>query len=137
LVILDHHNGVRETLSKGKYNEGDNVVKYILADNYSGASLVKAIGDNINVILDNVKTPSNDYFEITDNHGPIQSNFDVGGLIDRERVEKSYLYRLLETRDIWIKDDPDFKLKADILATYVRENDVYKGEIVHNLIDFI
>lgn len=133
LVILDHHNGVREILSKSKYHVGDDSLKYVLANRYSGASLVKAIGESINTILDNSIHLTDTYFEIYNEHGPIQSNFNVSGLIDRSRVEGSYLYRLLETRDIWIKDDPTFKQRADILASYCRDNKVAEGVVLPNL----
>lgn len=133
LTIIDHHAGAKPTLELEKYNSGNPEVKYMVADKYSGASLLKALGDNINWALSDECVAGESYISNDSPDGPIMSNTDMLVYLNRQLVEDSWLYRLLEIRDIWIKDDLDAKRYSDILASYFKRENTAKSEVVGNL----
>lgn len=124
VCILDHHKTAKNALT-GYDPVG---LFYTIADNYSGASLVKAISNyGINNLFKFDKIESAFYPE----QGGILSNNDMfKQCMDRDRIKSSPIYTLLETRDLWITTDPQAKADADALAAYFKEVGQEKKDII-------
>lgn len=131
ITIVDHHKEARVILSHTK-NQNREELKFLIADKYSGASLVKAIGGAINYVL--THECEVDYTaEGECGYTTYLTNNDLHVYLERDDVTDSLLYSLLEIRDIWITKDPKLKEDADILATYFKDINLAKNPIVDNL----
>lgn len=126
ITIVDHHKTAKTILSGYDNQE----VRYLIADNFSGASLTMALGKDIDKLAFGKDfKPSGEI----DHYDPLMGGFltnvdrSVFGLINRARITS--LYGLLEVRDIWIEDDLEIKAKADHLAAYLKFRDISKEPI--------
>lgn len=120
VCILDHHNTAMDNLEY--YNKAG--VLFTITEDFSGASLVKALGPAINFVFGQEVTAT-DYLE----EEGILTNNDTWKYLDRSRIESSKLYTLLEVRDLWLRDDPALKQQADDFCAYCKENDIAKGAV--------
>ena len=126
VLILDHHKTAKTILN----NYSNENVRYLIAEKFSGASLTQAIGPNIDMIAFHLGfKPSGalDHFDPLMGGFVTNMHLDVIKMINRARID--VLYGLLEVRDIWIKDDPEMKFKADFLSAYFKFHDIAKNKV--------
>ena len=96
-----------------------------MTEDYSGASLVKALGTSVNRVF-NQDIGETMYLE----DDGILTNNDIHKYLDSSLITDSPLFTLLEVRDLWIRTDPDLKQQADDMAAYFKKNDISKGPIL-------
>lgn len=120
VCVLDHHNTAMDNLEY--YNKPG--LLFTITEDYSGASLVKALGPAINMVF------NQDVGEIIylEQEGVLTNN-DTYKYLNAKRVTDSRLFTLLEIRDLWIKDCPELKQQADDLSAYFKKYDFAKREV--------
>ena len=121
VAILDHHDTAMDNLEN--YNKAG--ILFTVTEDYSGASLVKALGKSINHVF-NQDIGENVYLE----DDGILTNNDIYKYLDPSLITKSRMYTLLEVRDLWIRTDVALKQQADDMAAYFKKNDISKGPIL-------
>ena len=121
VVILDHHETAMDNLEH--YNKTG--ILFTVTEDYSGASLVKALGKSVNRVF-NQDMGEAVYLE---NEG-ILTNNDIHKYLDSSLITDSPLFTLLEVRDLWIRTDAALKQQADDMAAYFKKNDISKGPLI-------
>lgn len=121
VAVLDHHDTAMDNLEN--YNKTG--ILFTVTKDYSGASLVKALGKSINRVF-NQDIGENVYLEDDD----ILTNNDIYKYLDSSRIIDSRMYTLLEVRDLWIRTDAALKQQADDMAAYFKKNDTSKGPLL-------
>ena len=121
VVILDHHETAMDNLEH--YNKTG--ILFTVTEDYSGASLVKALGKSVNRVF-NQDMGEAVYLE---SEG-ILTNNDIHKYLDSSLITDSPLFTLLEVRDLWIRTDAALKQQADDMAAYFKKNDISKGPLI-------
>lgn len=121
VVILDHHETAMDNLEH--YNKTG--ILFTVTEDYSGASLVKALGTSVNRVF-NQDIGETMYLE----DDGILTNNDIHKYLDSSLITDSRAYTLLEVRDLWIRTDPVLKQQADDMAAYFKKNDISKGPLI-------
>ena len=121
VVILDHHETAMDNLEH--YNKTG--ILFTVTEDYSGASLVKALGTSVNRVF-NQDTGETMYLE----DDGILTNNDIHKYLDSSLITDSPLFTLLEVRDLWIRTDAALKQQADDMAAYFKKNDISKGPLI-------
>lgn len=121
VAILDHHDTAMDNL-EGYTKTG---ILFTVTEDYSGASLVKALGKSVNRVF-NQDIGETAYLE---NDG-ILTNNDIHMYLDSSLITDSRLFTLLEVRDLWIRTDTALKQQADDMAAYFKKNDISKGPLI-------
>jgi len=121
VAILDHHDTAMDNLEN--YNKTG--ILFTVTEDYSGASLVKALGKSINRVF-NQDIGENVYLE----DDGILTNNDIYKYLDSSLITDSRMYTLLEVRDLWIRTDAALKQQADDMAAYFKKNDISKGPLL-------
>ena len=121
VVILDHHETAMDNLEH--YNKTG--ILFTVTEDYSGASLVKALGKSVNRVF-NQDMGEAVYLE---SEG-ILTNNDIHKYLDSSLITGSLLFTLLEVRDLWIRTDAALKQQADDMAAYFKKNDISKGPLI-------
>ena len=121
VAILDHHDTAMDNL-EGYTKTG---ILFLITEDYSGASLVKALGPAVNRVF-NQDIGETRYIGAK---GYLINN-DIYKYLNPERVTDSRLFTLLEVRDLWIRDDAALKQQADDMAAYFKKNDISKGPLI-------
>ena len=121
VVILDHHETAMDNLEH--YNKTG--ILFTVTEDYSGASLVKALGTSVNRVF-NQDMGEAVYLE---SEG-ILTNNDIHKYLDSSLITDSPLFTLLEVRDLWIRTDAALKQQADDMAAYFKKNDISKGPLI-------
>lgn len=124
VCVLDHHATAKKILTG--YNRSG--LFYTVMDQFSGAGLVKAILPNAINTLFNFDLI--EHTELPGYGGGITNNDLHENSIDSFRNMRSRVYTLLETRDLWRKQDPQLKLEADYLASYFRDIDQSNKDLI-------
>ena len=120
VCVLDHHNTAMDNL---EYYAKPGLL-FTITEDYSGASLVKALGPAINMVF-NQDVGETVYLE----QEGVLTNNDTYKYLNAKRVTDSRLFTLLEVRDLWIKDCPELKQQADDLSAYFKKYDFAKREV--------
>ena len=120
VCVLDHHNTAMDNL---EYYDKPGLL-FTITEDYSGASLVKALGPAINMVF-NQDVGETVYLE----QEGVLTNNDTYKYLNAKRVTDSRLFTLLEVRDLWIKDCPELKQQADDLSAYFKKYDFAKREV--------
>ena len=126
VCVLDHHDTAMDNLEH--YNKAG--LLFTVSEEYSGASLVKALGNAVNFVFGQ-EIKENQY---NDDVGVLTNN-DTYLYLDSNRVNESKLYTLLETRDLWLRHDPVTKQQADDAAAYFKEKDIASGPLL-SMVEF-
>ena len=121
VAILDHHDTAMDNLEE--YTKTG--ILFTVTEDYSGASLVKALGKSVNRVF-NQDIGEAVYLE---SEG-ILTNNDTHKYLDSSLITGSPLFTLLEVRDLWIRTDAALKQQADDMAAYFKKNDISKGPLI-------
>ena len=121
VAILDHHDTAMDNLEE--YTKTG--ILFTVTEDYSGASLVKALGKSVNRVF-NQDIGEAVYLE---SEG-ILTNNDIHKYLDSSLITDSPLFTLLEVRDLWIRTDAALKQQADDMAAYFKKNDISKGPLI-------
>ena len=122
VAILDHHESAKDQLEDFKYSG----VLYTIADDFSGASLVKSLGAHVNQVFGYDAWDGWD--EVECKRGWVFTNNDFYQCIEPSRIADNSLYHLAEIRDIWLDDSPH-KARADAYAEWMRDSKIIEGEL--------
>lgn len=122
VAILDHHETAKDQLE----HLTDSGLLYTIADDFSGASLIKALGPAVNWVFGYDAWDGWD--EIECKRGWVFANNDLYEQIDPARISDNSLYHLAEIRDIWLDDSPH-KARADAYAEWMRDSRIIEGEL--------
>lgn len=130
VTILDHHETAKQILM-GYSNP---LVCWVIADNFSGATLALSCATVIDVMLN--YNPTN-ITTVNTVNGTITSNIDADSFVYRRHLTSEYhIFQLLEVRDLWIKDNPKLKADADAIASYFKFHELAKLE-PQNIIELV
>lgn len=121
VVVLDHHDTAMDNL-EGYTKTG---ILFTVTEDYSGASLVKALGKAVNRVF-NQDIGETTYLE----DDGILTNNQIHAYLDSSLITDSRLFTLLEVRDLWIRTDAALKQQADDMAAYFKKNDISKGPLI-------
>ena len=121
VAILDHHDTAMDNLED--YTKTG--ILFTVTEDYSGASLVKALGKSVNRVF-NQDLGETTYLE----EEGISTNNDIYKYLDPSLITDSRLFTLLEIRDLWIRTDESLKRQSDDMAAYFKRNDISKGPLL-------
>lgn len=113
VAILDHHETAKDQLEE----LSEAALLYTIADDFSGASLIKALGRAVNDVFGCDAWDGWD--EVQCARGLVFTNNELYQRIDPTQIAENSLYHLAEIRDIWLDDSP-YKSRADAVGANFR-----------------
>lgn len=122
IVILDHHERAKNNLLEFPVQQYDNL-KVVIADNLSGAGLVYALGDAINLWDHWVSMNEAGGFETvrTEEHIHLLTNMDISNHLDASRLDR--ITQIVQGRDLWL-DGTEEKQQGLYLDAFLKHHNL-------------